>query len=202
MITTVMTMAQPLESRVDKMEQYMKLQFSHIEHRLMDIESSRPAELEDRIRHVEDLLLLMQLENEKVKQMLMMRHVPVASQQHAENLADLEERLQRLEEHLPEHALDENPLAQRLEEMEKVIVEQFESFEKRISSIEEHMTGSRGRDRYQDVQEQRVASRPEPRAEEKRENVVCQEPQEKEQEKPQAVRKSVLHEVQTILGRR
>lgn len=130
-----------IESRLVKLEEKAKANFFEIDRRLIDIEATKPTSAEERVRYVEDLLLLMQIENEKMKQILAMTHVvPVAENT---SLGEIEERLQRLEEHMPESALEESPLSKKINDLDKCLSEALENFNKRLISIEENVSVKR-----------------------------------------------------------
>ncbi len=87
---------QELEQRLDRLEERLKLTFTEIEKRLTQEKPPETASFEDRIDELEDLLLLLQLENtklrEKVGEGLDIGITPSAP--------DVSERLNRIESEL------------------------------------------------------------------------------------------------------
>ncbi len=136
-----------IESRLSKIEEKIKFNLFEIERRLIDLEAAKPAMLEDRVQHVEDLLMLIQIENEKIKQMLAARFPAPAG---AHVAADIEERLARLEERLPEGSLDQTPLSKQIEELDKCLSDAMENFNKRLISLEEHSSANKNENELND----------------------------------------------------
>ena len=89
-----------IKKRLENLENRLKTNFFEIEKRLVNLESSpgKGGNLSERIQDVEDLLLLLQLENMKIREKIGSTGIPEI---HAvEDKSGLEERVNELEEKL------------------------------------------------------------------------------------------------------
>ncbi len=130
-----------IEERMDRIENRLKSNFFEIEKRLVHLESSAPAALGERVHELEDLLLLLQLENMRIKEGLpKLADTPddkSSVEPEIENrLAAIEEklaavstngpaveRLNRIEKQLEENAINKDDVKRTLKDLENSLQE-------------------------------------------------------------------------------
>lgn len=100
-----MTSPDELNRKLEKLEDKLKANFFEIEKRLVNLESPQEPTpgLNEKIEEIEDLLLLVQLENVKMKDALKQEPLQQTVPE------DIEERLTKLEQRGPTEALTETP---------------------------------------------------------------------------------------------
>jgi len=87
-----------MEEKLVRLETRMKTNFFEIEKKLVSLEESSPDVLNERIRELEDLLLLLQLENIRIKEKFSSSDILQSAQEERLELpralpSDVEERL-------------------------------------------------------------------------------------------------------------
>jgi chromosome segregation ATPase len=127
-----------IEERMDRLENRLKTNFFEIEKRLVNLESSAPAALSERVHELEDLLLLLQLENMRIKEGLpSLADTPDKSGAEPEienRLAAVEEkisavkaidveRLNKIEKQLEENAINKDDVNRTLKDLENSLQE-------------------------------------------------------------------------------
>ena len=115
-----------LEEHFNRLEEKLRVTFVEIEKRLNERQQTPEMNIDDRIQELEDLLLLLQLENtklkEKVHEGLDFGIVP--------NAPDISERLNRVETELASHTVGAAPTSGDIEA-------KIDTLEERINAIHE-----------------------------------------------------------------
>jgi len=124
-----------IEERMVRLENRMKTNFFEIEKRLVNLETSSPAALSERIQELEDLLLLLQLENMRTQEKISSDITQPVIQ------TDLEERIRKLElSKLP------NDVGERLNHIEDKVSSlktgEDEFLEGRLDEIENRLSAT------------------------------------------------------------
>ncbi len=154
-----------IDERFGRLEEKLKLTFNEIEKRLAQTQQQPHYSVEDRIEELEDLLLLLQLENTKVREKIVegldFGIVPAAP--------DISERITRIESELATHASTTVPmgtdldsriamLEDKINSMGKPVVqaitddslkEAIQELEKKVSTLEA-LLAQRGREQLEE----------------------------------------------------
>ncbi len=147
-----------IEGRFGRLEEKLKLTFNEIEKRFAQIQQQPHYSVEDRIEELEDLLLLLQLENTKVREKI----GEGLDFGIAPAVPDISERITRIESELATHtaaalpAIDDTKLSaleEKINSMSKPIVqtvtddslrETIQELEKKVNTLEA-LLAQRGR---------------------------------------------------------
>ncbi|MFC2143217.1 hypothetical protein ACFLQN_02355 [Candidatus Aenigmatarchaeota archaeon] len=142
-MVNVEKMEEDIKNRLKSLEEKSIYNFSEIERRLIELENSKSEVIGDRLQHVEDLLLLMQVEGEKIKDILSSRLLDSTGG------GRTEERIERLEKALEDRGLqnvgssessgNSDGMQKRFDDIERVITEQVTEIDKRLIRIEDHI---------------------------------------------------------------
>lgn len=140
-----------IDKRLKRLEDKFKMNFFEIEKKFTDIGSKKaePSGLEERIQYVEDLLLLIQVENEKLREMIISPSGKLYDQPEEADKEDVsetkkissDESRQKDVTSKPEliHFEDHGNLDKRFENLERFLTKEISHLDERLRNLEDNV---------------------------------------------------------------
>jgi len=131
-----------IEKRIRHLEDKFKYNFFEIEKRFAEIHpketTAEPSNLADRVQYIEDLLLMVQVENEKLREMILSSPKNYTDEIHGvENPETRQKREDNPEENEELHYVERISIEKRFDNLEKFLTKEIAHLDERLRNIED-----------------------------------------------------------------